>query len=699
MAKNLYVATTSPKSGKSVVVLGLMELLVRNIEKVGFFRPIINFDHKPDNVDRDIHLINTYYHLDISYRDSYAYTIEEANHLISAGKQEQLLEGILDAYKKIESRFDFVLIEGTDFEGVTSAFEFDINADIAINLDAPVLIVQNGKAEDIDHIVSATRIALESFEEKGLSIVGTIVNRVIPEHIEKLRETMAKEFASSGALFFALPENEILGNPSISDIVKELNAEVLFGKEQLHWHAHHYIVAAMQLRHFLEYLQDGSLIVTPGDRADIILGALISSKSINHPKVAGIVLSGGLKPEKTIISLIEGLTDKVPILVADDDTFHVTSQLTRMQASIRPDDERMIATALGTFNNNIDAPLLREKIAVTRSEKVTPKMFEYRIIDAARSANKHIVLPEGTEDRILRAAEILLRREVVKITLLGEPTAIKKRINLLHLSQLDKANIINPVESELFDDYVETYYKAREHKGITMEHARETMSDVSYYGTMMVHKGDADGMVSGSVNTTQHTIRPAFEFIRTRSGFTVVSSVFFMCLPDKVLVYGDCAVNPNPNAEQLAEIAIASAETAASFNIEPRVAMLSYSTGASGKGAEVEKVREATEIARSRAPQLKIEGPIQYDAAVVPSVAETKMPDSEVAGRATVLIFPDLNTGNNTYKAVQRSANAVAIGPVLQGLNKPVNDLSRGCTVADIVNTIAITAIQAHQQQ
>jgi phosphate acetyltransferase len=247
------------------------------------------------------------------------------------------------------------------------------------------------------------------------------------------------------------------------------------------------------------------------------------------------------------------------------------------------------------------------------------------------------------------------------------------------------------------DTYAENYYELRRHKGISEQMAYDTMADVSYFGTMMVHNGEADGMVSGAAHTTQHTIRPAFEIIKTKPDCSIVSSVFLMCLADRVLVFGDCAVNPNPTSEQLADIAISSAGTALMFGVEPRVAMLSYSTGESGKGADVEIVREATRIAKKLRPDLKIEGPMQYDAAVDAGVAQAKMPGSEVAGDATVLVFPDLNTGNNTYKAVQRSAHAVAIGPVLQGLNKPVNDLSRGCTVSDIVNTVAITAIQARE--
>jgi phosphate acetyltransferase len=304
------------------------------------------------------------------------------------------------------------------------------------------------------------------------------------------------------------------------------------------------------------------------------------------------------------------------------------------------------------------------------------------------------VLPEGSEERILRAAEILIRRDVADLILLGNSQEISQKISFLglHLHQVD---IIDPMNSELTERFAGIYVELRRHKGMTVERARDTVTDVSYFGTMMVYDGLADGMVSGAIHTTGETIRPAFEIIRTRPGVSIVSSVFLMCLPDKVLIYGDCAVNPNPDAEDLADIAITSSGTAAAFGIEPRVAMLSYSTGASGKGADVEKVREAVRIARARRPDLKLEGPIQYDAAVDASVARSKLPDSEVAGHATVFIFPDLNTGNNTYKAVQRSAGAVAIGPVLQGLNKPVNDLSRGCTVTDIVNTVTITAIQA----
>ena len=446
-------------------------------------------------------------------------------------------------------------------------------------------------------------------------------------------------------------------------------------------------------------MEDGDLIITPGDRADVILGSVMTLFSDKAPNIAGLILTGGLVPEPHVTKLLEGLKAPCfPIMSVDTDTYTTAMHVSAVHPTISAENERKIALTLGLFESRVDLLELEKSIEVVRSTRVSPIMFEYELIEWAKSDRKHIVLPEGDEERILRAAEILLRRDAVKITLLGEKEDIQKKIATFGLD-LRSVQIENPMRSKKLSKFADTYYKLRQHKGISREFAFDMMTDVNYFGTMMVYKGLADGMVSGAVHTTQHTVRPAFEFIRTQKGYSIVSSVFLMCLEDRVLVYGDCAVNPNPNPEQLADIAIASAETARLFGIEPRIAMLSYSTGESGEGEDVEKVREATQIAKERRPDLKIEGPLQYDAAIDASVAATKIPDSEVAGHATVFIFPDLNTGNNTYKAVQRSANAVAIGPVLQGLNKPVNDLSRGCTVTDIVNTVAITAIQAQARK
>ena len=435
--------------------------------------------------------------------------------------------------------------------------------------------------------------------------------------------------------------------------------------------------------------------MVPGDRSDLIAGSVASRISTTYPNIAGLILTGGIEPAHQVLDLIEGIEDaRMPIYAVDTDTFQTAKDVAAVTAVMRPSSERKISTALGLFERHVDVDLLADRIDVTRSDRVTPLMFEYDLIERARAADKHIVLPEGTDDRILDAAEILIRRGVVRLTLLGEVDRIAKRIAERGLPP-GSVKIIDPATSPLREQLARRYQELRSHRGVAMENALDVMLDVNQFGTMMVETGLVDGMVSGAAHTTQATVRPALQVIKTRPGVSIVSSVFLMLLADRVLVYGDCAVNPNPTSEQLADIAISSAETAERFGIEPVVAMLSYSTGESGQGEDVERVREATELARERRPDLRIDGPIQYDAAIDASVGSKKLPESSVAGQATVFIFPDLNTGNNTYKAVQRSAGAIAVGPVLQGLNKPVNDLSRGCETADIVNTVAITAIQA----
>ena len=696
MARNLYITTTEPRSGKSAIVLGVMEILLRNLGTVGFFRPIVNVgDHDGD--DRDIRLVRDYFELEPELT-GHAYTLAEAAAMLNDGRQAELLEGVLGRYKELESRCDFVLCEGTDFEGVTSAFEFDINLDIANNLGSPVLVVTNGRGKGVEEIVGSTAMALDTFAARGTHVLGAVINRGPEDSVE---ETAAQLRARIGGerLGYVLPEVSELGKPTPREITRALDAEVLSGADRLDKPVGRFAIAAMEVHHFLDYVEEGSLVVVPGDRSDVILASLASRQSSTYPDIAGILLTGGLRPETAVARLIEGWTAiPTPLLLAQEDTFTVSRRLHELHTEIDPADTRKVASALRVFEQHVDADDLRERLIASRPTIVTPKMFEFGLIEQAKRHPQRIVLPEGSEERILRAADILARRDVARITGLGNTEELRERMRAVNVDP-EPIQIIDPASSEWFDDYADSYYELRKHKGITPDNARDVMADATYFGTMMVHHEHADGMVSGAVNTTQHTVRPAFEFIRTRPGTALVSSVFLMCLRDRVLVYGDCAVNPNPDAEQLAEIALSAAETARTFGIEPRVALLSYSSGESGKGSEVEKVREATRIARERAPELKLEGPIQYDAAIDPDVARSKMPDSEVAGKATVFIFPDLNTGNNTYKAVQRSAEAVAIGPVLQGLRKPINDLSRGCTVPDIVNTVAITAIQAQAEK
>ncbi len=697
MAKNLYITATEARSGKSAIVLGVMQMLLRDIRRVGFFRPIINDDS--GKKDHDIDLVLSQFYLGLQYPETYALTMRQAKEMVNAGQHALLMERIINKYKELEAKCDFILLEGTDFEGGTPAFEFDINADIAANLGSPLLVVVNACQKTEHEIISSTKLSVESFSEKAVDILGVIVNRVAVPDREALRIALRQSLSKLDILLYLIPEVAILGKPTVADVMKWVGAEVLYGQDNLEAQVEDIVVAAMQIGNFLDYIEKGSLIVTPGDRSDIIVSCLASRLSAAYPDIAGVLLTGGIRPDRNVARLIEGWTGvPVPVLLGKEATFQTARRLYNMYGKIEPDNQKKIASALGVFEENVDTVEMRARLNTRKSTKVTPQMFEYSLIEKAKAHRQHIVLPEGSDERILRAADILLRRGVVDITILGDIPAIHSKISQLGLN-LDAAQLIDPAKSPDLEEFIEIFHDLRKSKGVSRELACDCMMDPTYFGTMMVYLGKADGMVSGAINTTAHTIRPALQIIKTKPGISIVSSVFFMCLKDRVLVFGDCAVNPNPNPQQLAEIAINSAETARVFGVEPRVAMLSYSTGDSGAGSDVDLVVEATRIARERAPELLIEGPIQYDAAIDPEVAQKKLPGSPVAGRATVFIFPDLNTGNNTYKAVQRAANAVAIGPVLQGLKKPVNDLSRGCTVPDIVNTVAITAIQAQAEK
>jgi len=692
MVQNLYVTGAERRSGKSIIALSLMEMLCRKSQRTGFFRPVIRTNLGKDPV---IDLITARYQLPVTYEQMYGCTIDEALEYIAADRIEDLLKRILGKFKTLQNQCDLMLCLGTDYTDGASALEFDFNADVANNLGCLILPVVRGLERQPQQIVNATAVFHKSLQERKCDILATFINRVEHTKLDAVEKQIQAELKTSTPCY-VLPELSQLSNPTISDVAKTLNADCIFGEEKLfNREIKNYKIAAMELPDFLDHIEPGSLLITPGDRSDIILGSLMSYPSSTYPQIAGLLLSGGMQPAKQVIDLIKGL-GKLPVAVLSvpTDTFTTAINVSQVRATLNARDDRKIAASLGLFETHLNVTELEQKISSARSMRVTPLMFEHDLIQKARAEKKHVVLPEGGEERILRAAEILSLRSVVDITLLGNPEEVTSKINEFDL-RLDNVKIIDPVDSNLRQQFASTYFQQRQHKGISEQSAFDTMADVSYFGTMMVHHGLADAMVSGSVHTTQHTIRPAFEVIKTKPGVKLVSSVFFMCLEDRVLVFGDCAVNPNPNAEQLADIAVNAASTAQKFAVEPRIAMLSYSTGSSGKGEAVDKVREATRIARELRPDLKIEGPIQYDAAVDASVARTKLPNSDVAGSATVFIFPDLNTGNNTYKAVQRSANAVAVGPVLQGLNKPINDLSRGCTVADIVNTVAISAIQA----
>ena len=700
MANTLFITATEARSGKSAVCLGVMEMLLRKIEKVGFFRPIINTEDSAQDRDKDIELISSYFNLDIPYEKMYGCTSNEARKLISSGKKAEVVERIIKKYDELKERYDFILCEGTDFASSNSAFEFDINAAVGKNLGCPVLLVTNANQKTTDETVRSVELALGSLKEKGCHTIAIIVNRVEQKMRGQMSKLLKKAKLTEGQLIYSIPDEATLGKPTVGEIADALGAKVLYGEGELQRHVHHFGVAAMQLRNFLTRIEDESLIITPGDRADVIVGCLATLSSRSKNKIAGLLLTGGLIPEDPIWNLIKSSLHTVSILSVKENTFPTAIMAQGVHAKILPDDKIKITKALSVFEKAVNTAELGDKVITTQTNVVTPKMFEYKLVQDARADKKHIVLPEGEEERILRASEILLNREIVDITLLGNEEVIREKIRKLNL-HLDDIAIIDPSRSSVIDDYAQTYYELRKHKGITTENARDVMCDVSFFGAMTVYKRQADGMVSGAIHSTAATVRPALEIIKTKPGVSLVSSIFFMCLRDGVIVYGDCAVNPNPDASQLAQIALSSARTAKAFGVEPIVAMLSYSSGKSGKGEDVEKIREATNIAqemrKTSYPGLKIEGPIQYDAAIDARIAKTKLPESEVAGKATVFIFPDLNTGNNTYKAVQQSAGVIAVGPVLQGLKYPVNDLSRGCTIPDIVNTVAITAIQAQK--
>ena len=694
MNKGVYVATIEPNSGKSIVVLGMMRMLLGEVAKVGYFRPIID-DFIDDRIDNHIDTVSRYFSIGLAYEEMYAYTRSEVLAAINTAGLGAVLDVIIEKYKRLEETYDFVLVEGTDFSDEGNIKEFDINIEIAKNLGIPALILANASNSSVAETLANLKLAHTTFDTKEVRVLAVVANKVPRNLYEEATVQFQTQFkgATKSILIPAIPT---LMAPTLLEIVKQLDGKVLFGKELLNNQALHYGVGAMQLRNYLLHLKENSLVITPGDRADIILGALQANLSENYPKVSGIILTGGIIPEDTILKLIEGLSTTVPIVSVATGTFETTNRVGAVRPRVYGDNTAKIEQSIAVFERYVKVQDLLDQLITFRSDTMTPRMFQYKLVQMARKHKKHIVLPEGEDERILRAASRLIEQDIVFVTLLGDEERIRQKASETDIQvNFDKIQIIDPVHSASYESYVQTLYELRKHKKVNKDMARDFMADVSYFGTMMVYQGDADGMVSGAVHTTQHTIRPALQFIKTKPGIKVVSSIFFMCLEDRVSVFGDCAINPNPNAEQLAEIAISSAASAQNFGIDPKIAMLSYSSGSSGQGVDVDVVREATEIVRSRHPELKVEGPIQYDAAVDATVGKKKLPDSEVAGRANVLIFPDLNTGNNTYKAVQRETGALAIGPMLQGLNKPVNDLSRGCTVDDVYNTVIITAIQA----
>ncbi|GGY60128.1 phosphate acetyltransferase [Streptomyces xanthochromogenes] len=689
VTRSVYVTGIDRGDGRQVIELGVMELLTRQVDRVGVFRPLVH-----DGPDRLFDLLRARYRLAQDAATVYGMDYHEASALQAEQGTDELVSRLVDRFHRVARDYEVVLVLGTDFADTQLPDELALNARLANEFGASVIPVVGGQGQTAESVRAEARNAYRAYDGLGCDVLAMVVNRVAPVDRGEIEERLK---ARLPVPCYVLPDEPALSAPTVAQITAALDGTVLLGDDAgLARDALDFVFGGAMLPNFLNALTPGCLVVTPGDRSDLVVGSL-AAHSAGTPPIAGVLLTLDERPGEAILTLADRLAPGTPVVAVSHGSFPTAQELFALEGKLNAATPRKAETALGLFERHVDTADLLRRVSVARSGRVTPMMFEHVLLEQARAHRRRVVLPEGTEDRVLRAADVLLRRDVCELTLLGDVEAIRKKAADLGID-VTKCQIIDPQTSELRQQFAERYAQLRAHKGVTVELAYDVVADVNYFGTLMVQEGLADGMVSGSVHSTAATIRPAFEIIKTKPDASIVSSVFFMCLADKVLVYGDCAVNPDPDAEQLADIAVQAAATAQQFGVDPRIAMLSYSTGTSGSGADVDKVREATKLVREARPDLRIEGPIQYDAAVEPSVAATKLPESEVAGQATVLIFPDLNTGNNTYKAVQRSAGAVAVGPVLQGLRKPVNDLSRGALVQDIVNTVAITAIQAQAQ-
>lgn len=684
MARSIYITSPEGSTGKSTVALGLVTLLAREVAKVGIFRPVVKSIETDETTDLLIRQTGG----SLEYDQCVGVTYDELR-----ADPEGALARIIDRFRDLERQCDVVVVDGSDYTDVPGGDEHSFNARVAANLGAPVVLVLTAHERTAEQVAASAELSIAEISQEHAFTAAIIVNRTAEGQADDVRAALA----GLGTFVVTLPDLPLLSAPTMHDVLTALDGELIYGDEELlSREATSVLICGMTTENVLRHLQDGQVAVLAGDRSSLVPALFMAHQADNFPSLAGLVLNGGMLPEEQMAELIRGFGSNLPVIATARDTYQTADKLMRLHGPISRGSQRKIDLAVATVEENISLDKIVAALDIPHREVITPLMFQARLVDQARADRKRIVLPEPDDDRVLRAASALLARKVADLILLGDEATVRARAAELGLD-ISSATVVSPQDEAYLGRYAEEFARLRAKKGVTLEQAREKVQDVSYFGTMMVHMGDADGMVSGAAHTTAHTIVPSFQIIKTRPGTSIVSSVFLMLMEDRVLVYGDCAVNPEPTPEQLADIAISSAQTAALFGVEPRVAMLSYSTGTSGSGADVDKVREATRIVRERAPELSVEGPIQYDAAVDSAVAKVKLPDSEVAGRATVFIFPDLNTGNIGYKAVQRSSGAVAVGPVLQGLNKPVNDLSRGALVEDIINTVVITAVQAQR--
>ncbi len=708
MSKSFFIAPTALHSGLTSVCLGLVRALDKIGVRVAFFKPVAPLGQAGAEFDESVHFGRSISRLE----SPDPIPLSEAQKLLSRGDQGILMEKVVENYQSVAKHADVVIVEGL-VPDRNEPYTARLNIDIANNLDSEVILVAAPRDMSATELDSHLELAAGLFAStEDPDVLGVILNKTgspqkRAEHAMYLSETdvpagappvnFAKECHTLGDHFRLLgqiPWDERLCAPRVIDLVNSLGFAVIHEGEIQHRRVKNISVCARSVPNLISQLTPGCLIVTPGDRVDVLLAACMAA--LSGVPLAGILLTGNYQPSDQVMNLCQqALLTGLPLLMSARDTFHTASALTTMNNEVRADDIDRMEQVVTVVSEHIDIDWLRTRVGVQRAARLSPPAFRYRLSEAARSAGKTIVLPEGNEPRTICAAVICHQRNLAHCILIGKEKEIHSVAQLQGVEIPKELKIIDP--DSVREQYVAPMVELRKNKGLTPQMALAMLEDNVVLATMMVALDEVDGLVSGAVHTTANTVRPALQLIKTAPHAKVVSSVFFMCLPEQVLVYGDCAINPDPNAEELADIAIQSADSAKTFGVEPKVAMISYSTGESGSGQDVDKVREATRLAKEKRPDLLIDGPLQYDAAAIESVAKKKAPASPVAGKATVFIFPDLNTGNTTYKAVQRSANVISVGPMLQGLRKPVNDLSRGALIEDIVFTIALTAVQAEQ--
>ncbi len=699
MTHTLYLVPSGEDVGLTSVALGVVRALDNRGVRVAFFKPIGQHAESDAGPERSTYFVRQ----TSSLRPAVPVPMSDAERLISTGHKDELLERVMHGYHESSGDADVVVVEGLVDSQETSG-ETELNRELVQTLGAEVIIV--GAQRDLAPAEFETRLELTAVRYGGFEegrVIGVIINRVYDPD-EQLRSSLygdlkvPHDYLSKEAInvIGVIPENPDLMACRIIDIARHLGAEILHEGEIMQRRVKKISLLARTVTNLVRIMRPGSVLVTPGDRADVVL--LTAFAAANKIPIAGLILTGALEIPNDMFEFCQpGFETGLPVLHVRDNSWETASALAQLSSEIPVDDLDRAVTGMEFIAGYIDADWIARHSQVRLEARLSPAAFCYRLSELARSAKKRIVLPEGNEPRTVKAAAICAERGIAECLLLGDPVEVRRVAKGQGVELSANCRVVDP--SELRDKYIEPLVERRKHKGITAQNAADFLEDNVWLGTMMLELGHVDGLVSGAVHSTANTIRPALQIIKTKPEARVVSSVFFMCLPEQVVVYGDCAVVPDPDAETLADIAIQSADSALRFGLDPRVAMISYSTGESGSGSDVDKVREATRLARARRPDLVLDGPLQYDAAMIPEVAKAKAPDSPVAGKANVFIFPDLNTGNTTYKAVQRSAHVTSIGPMLQGLKRPVNDLSRGALIDDIVYTIAITAIQADQEQ